>query len=206
MWVKICGVTRLEDAEECVAAGADAVGLNFVSDSPRRVEPDMARAIVAHLHGRLEVVGVVANLEAGRAEELRREIGLDVLQLHGDESPELLARLLPAAFKAIRIGSAADVELAQRYGGERLLLDARAEGALGGTGRQIDLSLVRGLVGTRRIILAGGLRPENVAEAVRQVKPWGVDVASGVEEPGRPGLKVESAVRAFVQAARRALI
>ena len=204
MWVKICGVTRLEDAELCVAVGADALGLNFVPGSPRRVAPSLARAIAQHVHGRIEVVGVVADLGVDPAEQLLEETGVDVLQLHGAESPAELARLLPRAFKAIRVGSAADVALAEGYAGDRLLVDARVEGALGGTGQRVDLELVRELVRRRRVILAGGLRPETVGEAIRESTPWGVDVAGGVEEPGRPGVKLEPAVRAFVHAARRA--
>lgn len=202
VWVKICGITRVEDAELAVDAGADAVGLNFVPSSPRRVERARAEAVVACCRGRVEIVGVIADLGLEEARRLRDERGLDALQLHGDEPPALLAALLPAAFKAVRVGSALDAEEAARFEGERLLLDAKVAGQLGGTGRRVDPEWVRGLARRRRVILAGGLTPGNVAAAVRAVAPWGVDVASGVESA--PGVKAEALVRAFVREARRA--
>ncbi|MCE7894895.1 MAG: phosphoribosylanthranilate isomerase, partial [Sorangiineae bacterium PRO1] len=138
VWVKICGITRVEDAELAVDAGADAIGLNFVPGSPRRVERALAEALVACCRGRVEIVGVIADLGLEEARRLRDELGLDALQLHGDEPPGLLAALLPAAFKAVRVGSALDAEDAARFGGERLLLDAKVAGQLGGTGQRVD--------------------------------------------------------------------
>ncbi|GMV18409.1 MAG: N-(5'-phosphoribosyl)anthranilate isomerase [Polyangiaceae bacterium] len=202
VWVKICGITRVEDAELAVDAGADAIGLNFVPGSPRRVERALAEALVACCRGRVEIVGVIADLGLEEARRLRDELALDALQLHGDEPPGLLAALLPAAFKAVRVGSALDAEDAARFGGERLLLDAKVAGQLGGTGQRVDPGWVRGLARRRRVILAGGLTPGNVAAAVRAVAPWGVDVASGVERSA--GVKAEALVRAFVAEARRA--
>lgn len=202
VWVKICGITRVEDAELAVDAGADAVGLNLVPGSPRRVERALAEAVVTCCRGRVEVVGVIADLGLDEARRLRDELGLDALQLHGDEPPELLAALLPAAFKAVRVGSALDAEEAARFAGERLLLDAKVAGQLGGTGRRVDPEWVCGLARRRRVILAGGLTPGNVAAAVRAVAPWGVDVASGVESAS--GVKAAALVRAFVREARRA--
>lgn len=202
MWVKICGITRALDAELAIAAGADAIGLNFVPSSARRVDPGTAKQIVEVCRGRVEAIGVVADLGVAEARRLREELGLDALQLHGDEPPELLAALLPAAFKAVRVGSMADAEGAERFGGERLLVDAKVAGALGGTGQRVEPDWVRGLALRRRLILAGGLTPDNVAQAVLAVRPWGVDVASGVEL--EPGMKSEPALRAFVREARRA--
>ncbi|MBK8999950.1 MAG: phosphoribosylanthranilate isomerase [Myxococcales bacterium] len=202
VWVKICGITRVEDAELAVDAGADAIGLNFVPGSPRRVERALAEALVACCRGRIEIVGVIADLGLEEARRLRDELGLDALQLHGDEPPELLAALLPAAFKAVRVGSALDAEDAARFAGERLLVDAKVAGQLGGSGQRVDPEWVRGLARRRRVVLAGGLTPGNVAAAVRAVEPWGVDVASGVESA--PGVKAEALVRAFVREARRA--
>ncbi len=186
VWVKICGVTRLEDALAAADAGADAIGLNFVPSSPRLIDEAKARSIIVALRGRLEVVGVVADLALEDARSLRQRLGLSVLQLHGGESAQMVSQLLPAAYKAVRIGNAADVEMARSMPGQRLLTDARVFGALGGTGTRFDLSLVADLCRERAVILAGGLTPETVFAAVAEVHPWGVDVASGVELAGSP--------------------
>ncbi|MDI1447820.1 phosphoribosylanthranilate isomerase [Polyangium sp. 6x1] len=200
--VKICGFTRIEDVEAAVSAGADMLGLNFVPGSPRRIDVPLARALVGAARGRVEIVGVVADLDPQRIEALVAEVGLDRVQLHGDEPPEVLGTLGPRAFKALRIGGAEDVALAARYGGDLLLVDARVPGQKGGTGVRVDPALVVELSRARRVLLAGGLGPDNVAEAVRVVQPFGVDVASGVEYA--PGLKDERKMRAFVDEARRA--
>lgn len=146
---------------------------------------------------------MIADLTLGAARDLRVELGLDALQLHGHESPELLSQLLPHAFKAVRIGGSSDLAEAQRFGGDRLLIDARVGDALGGTGQRVDADVARSISASRRVILAGGLRPEDLSEVLRAVAPWGVDVASGVEIPGQPGVKSEASVLAFVRAAHR---
>lgn len=202
MWVKICGITRVVDAELSADAGADAIGLNFVPSSPRYVGTEQAREIADAVRGRVTLVGVVADLDAAEMRGLRERLGLDLLQLHGDESPELLEAVLPAAYKALRIGSPADVQHAGRYAGDRLLVDARVEGTLGGSGESFDWSLVAELSARRRLILAGGLDPANVARAIQTVRPWGVDVASGVEQA--PRVKDADALRGFIEGARRA--
>ena len=195
-------MTTVEDALLCVDAGASAIGLNFVPSSPRRVDVSVARAIARAVCGRTLVVGVVANLEVPAMRALLKSAELECLQLHGDESPATLATLLPHAYKAVRVGSAADVERARAYRGEYVLVDARVEGALGGTGKTLDWSLVADLAKERKVTLAGGLTPENVANAIRAVRPYCVDVASGVESA--PGVKDPVKVRAFVRAARDA--
>lgn len=202
MWVKICGITSVDDALSAADAGADAIGLNFVPGSVRRVDEAGARVIADSVRGRLAVVGVVADLDAATLRKLRAGVGLDLLQLHGNESPGLLEAVLPAAYKALRIGSRTDVERAERYAGDRLLVDSRVEGMLGGSGKRLDWGLVAELSSRRRLILAGGLEPGNVATAIRAVRPWGVDAASGVERA--PGKKDAKAVRCFVAAARLA--
>ncbi len=201
MLIKVCGITTPADAEGCVALGVEWLGLNFVPSSPRRVDVAAAVAIRAAVRGRAELVGVVADQDEAALEELRLAAGLDRLQLHGDEPPELVRRLGHTAFKAVRVGAAADVAAAERYEG-LLLVDAKVAGALGGTGRTVELALVAPLARARSILLAGGLVPGNVAAAVRAVAPWGVDVASGVELS--PGVKDLDAVRAFVANARSA--
>jgi len=202
-WVKICGITSAADAELAIAAGADAIGLNFVPSSKRYVEPPTARQIVEQVGARIECVGVIADLAFEQAEALRSAVGFQWLQLHGQEAPERVAEH-ERAFQAVAIGSAADAERAASYGGERLLLDAKSDGALGGTGKVFDWQLVRGLCEARRVILAGGLTPENLTRAIKSVAPWGVDVASGVEVTGDPRRKDQQKVTRFVQAARDA--
>lgn len=202
IFVKICGVGSEEDARVAVAAGADAIGVNLVAGSPRRVGAELARQIAASVRGKVEVVGVVADLELEALLALRETLGLDSLQLHGDEPPEALAPLLPGAFKAVRVGGPEDVAAAASYPGERLLVDAKVSGMLGGSGRSFDWDLVIELARRRPIVLAGGLTPETVGGAIRRVKPFGVDVASGVEwRDGRRG-KDPDRVAAFVRAAR----
>jgi phosphoribosylanthranilate isomerase len=133
-----------------------------------------------------------------------RDAELDCLQLHGDEPHDTLAALLPHAYKATRIADAADVERARAYPGEHLLVDAKVDGLLGGSGTTFDWSLVKALANERRLTLAGGLTADNVERAVRELRPYCVDVASGVERAGEPGAKDLAKVRAFIEAARSA--
>jgi phosphoribosylanthranilate isomerase len=204
LFVKICGITREDDARLCVEAGASAIGLNFVPSSKRRVDEAAARRIVDAVAGRVEVVAVIADLPSDEVQRLRASTGIEWMQLHGDEAPAALDALLPRAFKAVRIGDARDVRAAEAFAGERLLVDAKVPGEAGGTGVAFDWSLVTALAARRRLILAGGLAPGNVARAVRAVRPWGVDVASGVESA--PGIKDADEVRAFVREARAGAI
>jgi len=199
-YVKICGITRASDALACVEAGASAIGLNFVPGSRRRVDEPAARRIADAVRGQIEIVAVVANLSAAEMRRLRDAIGADFLQLHGEEPDEALAQVLPGAFKAVRIGDARDAAGARAVPGPRLLADAKVPGEAGGTGVAFDWTLVRELARERRLIVAGGLTPENVGAAVQAVEPWGVDVASGVEASA--GIKAPERVRAFVRAAR----
>jgi phosphoribosylanthranilate isomerase len=201
-WIKICGVTNVDDAEHVVRSGASAIGLNFVHGSKRRVTVEQARPIVEAVRGRIELVAVVANPTESELSELR-ELGMEWLQLHGDEPPARVTRLLPHAFKAVAIEDAADARRAAGFPGERLLVDTKVSGASGGTGKVFDWQLVTDLAKTRKLILAGGLTPKNVAAAVRVLAPWGVDTASGVELV--PGVKDSELVTAFVLAVRGAV-
>ena len=207
VWIKICGVTTAADAEMVAEAGADAIGLNFVPSSPRAVTAEQARIIAEAVRGRVELVGVFADRVPSEMQDIADRVGLAWLQLHGGESPEALAeagrgRLGLGAMKAVRVAQAADVEQARRFGGPRLLVDALVRGALGGTGHAFDWSLVEELARERALVLAGGLRPDNVARAIQQVRPFGVDTASGVEHA--PGQKSADLTRAFVAGARAA--
>ncbi len=204
-WVKICGITCEEDAEIAILAGADALGLNFVRASKRWIDEDTGQRLVERVAGRVECVAVVADLSLAEAEALRQRVGFGWLQLHGHEAPELTTAL-PRSFQALGVADATDVERTALWPGERLLLDAKSTTALGGTGQRFDWSLITQLCRARRVILAGGLTPENVADAVRAVQPWGVDVASGVEVNGTPRRKDAAKVQGFVAAARHALL
>lgn len=200
--VKICGFTRLLDAEAAVDAGADMIGLNFVPSSPRCIDIALAKIIAQALHGKARIVGVFANDDEAHIRFVASEVPLDLIQLHGQESPDFVRTIGPSAFKAVAVGGPDDIALAKTYPGSWLLVDARVAGQLGGTGVRIDPHLVAPLALERSLLLAGGLRPENVAEAVRLVRPRGVDVASGVET--LPGAKDEGMMRTFVAEARRA--
>ncbi len=196
MRIKICGLTDVDQALACVEAGADAIGLNFWPRSKRRVDDAVARQIAQALAGRARVVGVVVDAAPDRVERIR-QLGVRWIQLHGAESPEALTRWMPEAFKAIHLDEG---ESAERWPGDELLVDARVGDLPGGTGVTCDWVAAAALARTRRLWLAGGLTPDNVAEAVRIVAPHGVDVASGVERsPGRKDLDL---VRRFIASAR----
>jgi len=211
--VKICGITSVEDAQTAARAGADAIGLNFYAKSPRRVELPLARQIIEALPGGVVKVGVFVN---ALPEEVRRtfdEVGLDLVQLHGDEPPELLGDLgARPVLRAFRLGRAGlepvrqYLELCRALGWRprMILFDAQVAGVYGGSGQTLDWDALAGR-GTDLppAVLAGGLRPENVAEAVRRARPYAVDTASGVELS--PGRKAPERVAEFVLRARQAL-
>ncbi len=198
--IKICGVTSVEQALACVELGADAIGINFVASSPRRIDLATGRAIAQCVGSRALVVAVVADMAVDAMLTLRDETGAGCLQLHGDEPPDAVAALLPHAYKAIRIAGPDDVTRAEAMPGDCILVDAMVAGTIGGTGHAFDWSLVSQLARRRRLALGGGLRANNVVAAIDQVKPWCVDVASGVETS--PGIKDLTKVEQFVGAVR----
>lgn len=201
--VKICGVTTQHDAELCVDAGADAIGLNFAPASPRCLTLAAAEAVARVIPAHVLTVGVFVDADLATLQHYKRALGLRCLQLHGDEAPELLAQLLPHAYKALRVRGPDATEVvreAARFGGDHVLLDAFVPGVHGGTGARFDWNVARELGRTRKVTLAGGLRPDNVAEAIALAQPFCVDVASGVE--ASPGRKDPELVRAFVRAAK----
>lgn len=200
--IKVCGVTNVEDALACVALGVSAIGLNFVPGTPRFLDVETARAIAEAVAGRALIVGVVADRSEEELALLRDGARLGCLQLHGDEPPAALEPFLPHVYKAIRVATEEDVATADRFPGEHILVDAKVVDALGGTGVRVDPALVAPLAARRRLTLAGGLRPDNVAEAIAAVRPFAVDVASGVEQPGNPRRKDVAALAAFVRAVR----
>jgi len=198
--VKVCGITTIEDARACVELGVAALGLNFWSGTPRRVELEVARVIGEQLHDHVELVAVFVDADRAEIDRVREVTGIAAVQLHGSESPDFVAALGPDAYKAVGVVDAHDVQSALAYPGEKLLLDARVPGAMpGGTGHTFEWELAIEVARRRRLILAGGLHPGNVAEAIARVRPWRVDVASGVESA--PGKKDLTKVAAFVRAA-----
>ncbi len=204
--VKICGVTTIEDALFALEHGADALGLNFVPGTPRFLKEEAARALSAALPPFGVRVGIFVDEPPVRVEAVARRVGLDAVQLHGDESPEecrWLAERGLRVIRGLRVRGQETLAEADRYPGCTILLDAYVEGSLGGTGRTFDWRLARELAARRSVILSGGLRPENVAEAVREVRPYGVDSSSGVEG-NTPGRKDPDRVRRFIENARAA--
>jgi phosphoribosylanthranilate isomerase len=198
--VKICGVTRSQEAVKCVDEGADAIGINFYKGSSRYCDETQARAIVDSVGKKVLTVGVFVDAGVDEIFILRDRVGFSHVQLHGDESPEFLKRLLPNAFKALRVRGLNAIDESARYGGDCILLDAFVPGIAGGTGEVGDWTVAKQIAQTRSVVLAGGLNHHNVARAVSRVAPRWVDVASGVElSPGRKDL---NSVRAFIRAAK----
>lgn len=204
---KICGLTNDVDARASIAAGADALGFNFWPGSKRFVAPTDALPWIAALPAGVTRVAVMVDPDFSDVTRAFEQPGIDALQLHGDEPPEFCARLAAAGhrlIKAIRVRDGNSLLAALRYPGEiPLLLDAYRAGEPGGTGTTMDWRLAADFVRdhpNRRIILSGGLTPENVSNAARRVRPFGVDVASGVETPGQPRRKDLSRLRAFLVA------
>lgn len=206
VFVKICGITNLEDALAAVESGADALGFNFYERSPRYIAPKDARTIVERLPDSVMSVGVFVNEESESVERIAYEVGLKAVQLHGDESPEY-CRALKDRFviKALRVGTAFDLQSAKEFETNAILLDAFAGRVRGGTGRLIDWNIAREVSEfVPKLFLAGGLSPENVSEAVTLVKPFAVDACSSLESA--PGRKDAERVRAFIKAARSARV
>jgi phosphoribosylanthranilate isomerase len=201
--VKICGITRHEDAEQAAALGAWAIGFNFWPGSRRRVDPAVAAGIARELRRKVEPVGVFVNPTLDEVVRIAEGVGLTHVQLHGDEGPSFCTavaeRTGARVIKALGVGSGADVRDAERFHTDFHMFDAAAGSAYGGTGRTFDWALVAQRRSKVPLILSGGLTPENVAEGIAAVHPWGVDVASGVESA--PGIKDPAKVEAFIAAA-----
>lgn len=201
--VKICGVTRIEDALAAAQAGADAVGLVFDAKSPRCVGLDQAAAIARALPPFVTVVGLFVNAAPERIREVLSRVNLDLLQFHGTETPEQCRLYHRPFIKAVHMQPGTDLHAGARVYAEAagLVLDAYHPDAAGGTGERFDWALVpRGLA--KPIILAGGLNPDNVRAAIQTVRPYAVDVASGVE--AGKGVKDAQKISAFIEAVRAA--
>ncbi|UCF80004.1 MAG: phosphoribosylanthranilate isomerase [Acidobacteriota bacterium] len=202
MVIKICGVTRKEDALLAVDLGAWAVGFNFYEKSPRCVTVEQAASMAARLPLGVRRVGVFVNAGRSAIERTVVRAGLDMIQLHGDEPPDMCRNWPCEVIKAMPLSSGEDAERLAAYKVYLHLADSGTGDAYGGTGKLSDWKLAAEAAARHRLLLAGGLTPENVAEAVRAVRPFGVDVASGVER--EPGVKDASKMKAFFTAAREA--
>ena len=198
---KICGITRIEDALAAVAAGADAIGFVFYAKSPRAVTAVQARAIIAALPPFVTTVGLFVNASACELNETLDALTLDLLQFHGDETPEQCEGYHRPYIKALRVKAGDDIAGAcNAYASASgILLDAYVEGVPGGTGQAFDWSLIPQDL-SRPIILAGGLTVDNVAQAIAQVRPYAVDVSGGVEKS--KGIKDHDKIRAFMRNVR----
>ena len=199
--IKICGITNAQDAEAAVAAGADALGFVFYPKSPRCIEPAAAKRIIAQLPPFVLPVGVFVNQDPETIRNIYHECGLAFAQLHGEETPAFCESLGRPVLRALRLRDRGSLlalaEYKGRMGVRGFVVDAFSAEAYGGTGQTVDWSLAREVAKAAPILLAGGLTPGNVQEAIRQVQPYGVDVSSGVEE--RPGKKDHEKIRAFTR-------
>jgi len=196
--IKVCGITRLDDARCAVELGVDALGFVFWPGSPRRVSAAQAAAIAAALPPFVAAVGVFVNQPLDEIAAVASAAGLTAIQLHGDEAPEIWARVPGRCIRAIGVGAGFDgAALAAWPAGVWPLLDADDPARRGGTGRVVDWDAAARAARTRRVILAGGLDASNIFEAITRVRPFAVDVSSGVET--RPGVKDADRLRAFVE-------
>ena len=201
--VKICGITRVEDALSCARLGADAIGLVFYAPSPRNIPVEQARAIVAALPPFITTVGLFVDAQAAEVQAVLDQLPLDVLQFHGNEPAQYCCSFGRPYLKALRVKPGVDlVQYASAYSGARaLLLDAHIEDVAGGSGQTFDWGLIPPRL-PLPVILSGGLNPDNVAEGIRRIQPAAVDVSSGVE--AAKGIKNAEKIAAFMQGVRNA--
>lgn len=206
MKVKICGITRREDAEAAAEQGVWAIGLNHSAESPRQIDLEVAEEIGAAMRRRIEVAGVFVNAPIDDVVLAAEREGLTLVQLHGEEGPSFCAEVKRRTgckvIKAFRVKSPGDVAAARAFRTDFHLFDAYARGAHGGTGMTFDWDLVATRKGGVPALLAGGLVPDNVGDAIAVANPWGVDVAGGVESA--PGIKDHNLIVSFMAAAGRA--
>ncbi|MBI3583733.1 MAG: phosphoribosylanthranilate isomerase [Nitrospinae bacterium] len=200
--VKICGITNLEDALYAADCGADALGFIFYPKSPRFVEITRAEEIISKLSPFITTVGVFVNQSIENIVNIVHECNINIVQLHGDETPDYCSKLPMKAIKAIRVKNEDSLKQIAGYKTSTFLLDAYSENSYGGTGKIFNWDLAIKAKGYGRIILSGGLTHDNVREAIEKVKPYGVDVSSGVEE--KEGKKGKEKVREFIKRVKEA--
>lgn len=202
VFTKVCGMTRTEDARNAADSGADAIGLIF-AESPRKVSIEKAKEITAPLPDSVRKVGVFVNEGTERVREVASEVGLDLIQLHGDEGPDDVLLLRDKGFtvmKAMRIKDEHSLRGMELFEPDFFLLDAWKKDAYGGTGTRFDWDVAKALRGRANIVVSGGLNSENVRDAIEFFEPFGVDASSSLET--RPGVKCGDLVRRFVRAAK----
>jgi phosphoribosylanthranilate isomerase len=201
--IKICGITRQEDAQAAVQAGAHALGFVFYAGSPRHVSAETVDAIVRGLPPFVTSVGLFVNARPDEVKAVLATVPLDLLQFHGDEDLSYCASFARPFLKAVRVGPKTDLlECSRTFAGARgLLLDAHVEGSYGGTGQTFDWQRIPEAL-REHIVLSGGLTPQNVHDAIKAVKPWAVDVSSGVE--ASKGIKDAEKIRQFISEVKRA--
>jgi phosphoribosylanthranilate isomerase len=198
MFVKICGITRLEDALAAVDAGANALGFVFWPKSPRRVDPERARQIVEALPDGVMAVGVFVDQPTDDVNEVAQRVGLGAVQLHGSERGDYLRTMTRPVIKAVSVVGDKAPDVSEWAPDVTILLDVHDPVRKGGTGRTIDWTAAADVAHRRKILLAGGLTPQNVSDAIARVMPYGIDVSSGVEM--EPGLKDHGRIKALFEA------
>mgnify|MGYP001236852358 CR=1 FL=1 len=194
--IKICGLTKPDQAVSCFEMGADLIGLNCWKGSPRYIVPEIISEIVSELPKSSKTVGVFVNESPDSINNLMKQTGMDWVQLHGDEVFETCKKLEFPWFKAFRLSANFKMTLIKHYKQEKFLVDAYSKDHFGGSGKKIDITLASKASSLGKMILAGGLTPDNVEETVEKVKPWAVDVCSGVES--KPGIKDMRLVEKFI--------
>ena len=202
-FIKICGITNIDDARAAVAAGADALGFNFYNRSPRYIAPPAAREIIEQLPSSILTVGVFVNEETSESvKKIASKAGVTAFQLHGDESPAYCLELSDRyVIKTLTVSGDFDIQMVQHYDVNAIMLDTRDNNLRGGTGRVFDWSVAIEVNKVApKLFLAGGLSPENISEAIELVRPYAVDACSALED--RPGIKNHDRMRAFVELAR----
>lgn len=202
--VKICGITNLEDAIMSVEAGADALGFVFYDKSPRNILPAQASEIISQLPPFVQTVGLFVNDTPAKINQTADCCGLDIIQLHGNETPEFCTKLSRRVIKALRVRDITSLEEMARFNVAAFLLDTWSPSAYGGTGQTFNWDIAAIAAKSTRIVLAGGLNPENVAEAIRKTRPYAVDVSSSLELS--PGKKDPAKICAFIRNAKESML
>jgi len=202
--VKICGITNLEDAIMSVEAGADALGFVFYDKSPRHITQELASTIICHLPPFVQTVGLFVNDSETRINKTADCCGLDIVQLHGDETPDFCTKLNRRVIKALRVRDITSLEEMAQFNVAAFLLDAWSPAAYGGTGQTFNWDIAKIAAKNSRVILAGGLTVENVAEAIRKTRPYAVDVSSSLEIS--PGKKDPAKICAFIRNAKESML
>ena len=202
--VKICGITTINDAMTAAEAGAEALGFVFYEASPRNVSPEQAKEIIRQLPPFVQTVGLFVNESLSRVNSLADTCGLDIVQLHGDEQPDFCNGVTRRVIKALRIKDISDLKSIASYQVSTFLLDAWSSSAPGGTGERFNWDIAAEASKNHKIILAGGLTPDNIIEAVKQTRPYAVDVSSGVESA--PGKKDPDKVLSFIRNSKSVII